>query len=118
MKKLSIMLLTILPALTYATGVTGVAAILETITGLFAQLNAIFIGAAVLMFFWGLAIFILKSGDPEEIKKAKKMMTWSIIALFLMVSVWGVVKIMQETIFTGDGSLVTPDLPVLPTVKS
>gem|GEM_PF-5314499 len=51
MKKLSIMLLTILPALTYATGVTGVAAILETITGLFAQLNAIFIGAAVLMFF-------------------------------------------------------------------
>jgi len=46
---------------------------------------------ALLFFIWGLAQFILASGDEEKKKEGKQRMIWGIIALFVIVSVWGIV---------------------------
>jgi hypothetical protein len=47
---------------------------------------------AVLAFFWFLVRFIWKgSEDPAERDKMKGGMGWSIVALFIMVSIWGLV---------------------------
>lgn len=46
---------------------------------------------ALLYFFWGLAKFILAAGDEEERAKGKQIMIWGIVALFVIVSVWGLV---------------------------
>lgn len=64
----------------------------------------ILIGAAVVVFFYGLVKFIYtrKSGD-------KSIMWWGIIALFLMVSVWGIIRIAQSTL--GIGGVQTLPVP-------
>jgi len=52
----------------------------------------------VVFFFWGLAMFVLSAGDEEQAKKGKNIMIWGIFSLFLMITIWGIVGFMQNTI--------------------
>ncbi len=49
---------------------------------------------ALLFFFWGLAKFIFKlgNGDESAVEEGKEIMKWGIVALFVMVSIWGIVS--------------------------
>src|SRR6185369_11066636 len=53
---------------------------------------------AVVMFAWGAVNFFIINAD-EENKRAqgRQFMIWGIIALFVMVSVWGLVGILGDT---------------------
>jgi hypothetical protein len=53
-------------------------------------------GLALLFFFWGLAKFIFKANDPTARKEGKNIMIWGIVALFVMVSIWGLVEFIQD----------------------
>lgn len=46
---------------------------------------------ALIFFMWGVAMFILGAGDPEKREQGKHVMTWGIVALFVIVAVWGIV---------------------------
>ena len=77
----------------------------------------IFFGAAAFTaFMYGLFMYILdrvndKTGGEGE-KKAKEFMLWSMVALFVMVSVWGIVRLFQS--FAGVNPLeLNQKLPVL-----
>jgi len=77
----------------------------------------IFFGAAAFTaFMYGLFMYILdrvndKTGGEGE-KKAKEFMLWSIVALFVMVSVWGIVRMFQS--FVGvDPKKLNQELPVI-----
>lgn len=59
-------------------------------------LTPIVFSIALLFFFWGLATFIYKSGDDQE--KGKNRMLWGLIALFVMFSVWGILRFAQESL--------------------
>jgi|SRR3989344_4659383 len=65
---------------------------------------------AVVTFIWGAIKFFIIDAD-EEAKRAqgKQFMIWGIIALAVMISVWGLVKILGET--------VNIDMNYLPQVK-
>lgn len=56
-------------------------------------------GLAVIFFIGGLAKFILNAGDEKGREEGKKVMLWGIIALFVIVSMWGIVRILQRSIF-------------------
>lgn len=56
-------------------------------------------GLALLFFFWGLAQFILNAGSEDGRKAGRQIMLWGIIALFIMFSVWGIVQLLQRSIF-------------------
>ncbi|OHA91952.1 MAG: hypothetical protein A2723_00400 [Candidatus Zambryskibacteria bacterium RIFCSPHIGHO2_01_FULL_52_18] len=68
---------------------------------------------ALLAFFWGLAKFIYNvSGDEKAVGEGKNLMKWGLIALFVMVSVWGILRFAYgELGFSGFG------VPFLPTNK-
>lgn len=53
-------------------------------------------GLALLAFFWGLMKFISKAGDEKSHAEGKSLMVWGLIALFVMVSVWGIVYFLQH----------------------
>jgi ABC-type Fe3+-siderophore transport system permease subunit len=53
------------------------------------------IGLAFLFFLWGLMKFILVAGDEKAKEEGKRIMIWGTIALFVMVSIWGIVNIIQ-----------------------
>ncbi len=68
------------------------------------------IGLALVMFLVGVLKYV-KSGDNEEAREAGRgLMIFGIIALFVMVSVWGFVKILFSTFFPGD-EFRMPSLP-------
>jgi hypothetical protein len=60
---------------------------------------------AMLFFFWGIAKYIRSTGTDKE--EGKKVMIWGVIALFVMVSVWGLVRLIQNEFEIGDTSNVT-----------
>lgn len=56
---------------------------------------------AVVAFFWGLVKYIYSAGAGKD--EGKMIMVWGVVALFVMVSVWGLVKVISNTIFGTDG---------------
>jgi len=75
----------------------------DAIIGILDLLVSIIIGLALVFFLWGVAKFILNSDDPKKVAEGKQVMIWGIIALFVMVSVWGIVNFMQEALFGPEG---------------
>ena len=71
------------------------------------------IGVAVLAFFWFLINFIMKGDSADEKSKALKGMGYSILALFVMVSIWGIIGFLGSMFGIGQGgSVPIPGVPV------
>lgn len=49
---------------------------------------------ALLLFFWGLVMYI-RSVSPGSKEEGKSIMIWGIVALFVMTSVWGIVRLIR-----------------------
>jgi Type IV secretion system pilin len=56
---------------------------------------------ALLFFVWGLATFILHADDAKAHEEGKNKMLWGVIALFVMVSIWGIIRFFQVDFFGG-----------------
>lgn len=69
---------------------------------------------AVLFFLWGLAKFVLAAGDEGARESGRSIMIWGVIAITVMVSLWGLVSLLQ-TIFAID-TAPTYSAPVLPSI--
>ena len=68
---------------------------------------------ALLAFFWGLAKFILQAGDEKGREDGKQVMKWGIVALFVLVSVYGILTFLTSD-FGLVGGNVIPQLPPIP----
>lgn len=56
----------------------------------------ILFAVALLVFFWGLIKYLL--GGAEDKDKAKNLMIWGVVALFVMASVWGLVRFIGDAV--------------------
>lgn len=65
---------------------------------------------AVLVFIWGLAKFILKAGSESDREEGKQIMVWGIVALFVLVSISGIIVFLSGEFF-GYSPVVLPTLP-------
>ena len=65
---------------------------------------------AFLVFFWGLVKFISAKSSETVKTEAKQVMGCGLVALFVMISVWGLVRFMQEALLSGV-DLTAPPLP-------
>ena len=66
-------------------------------------------GIALLVFFKGLAAFIYNAGDQKSHQDGKNLMIWGLVALFVMVSILGIVRLMQDDLGFKDRGF--PQLP-------
>jgi hypothetical protein len=66
-------------------------------------LATLFIALAVTAFFWGIIEFIVasRSGESKAMENGKQFMLWSVIALFVMFSIYGIIKFGQGILFPG-----------------
>ena len=76
----------------------GISTIIARIGEIVQQLTIIVAGIAVLVFFWGLVKFISKAGDETAHEEGKRLMIWGILALFIMVSIWGIIYFIANEI--------------------
>ena len=72
------------------------------------------VGLAVLAFFWFLIKFIWKgAGSADAKNESIKGMGYSILALFVMVSIWGIIGMFGSMLGVGQGgSVPIPGVPV------
>ncbi len=59
----------------------------------------VLLGFIVIVIFWNLGQFILHAGDERERDKYKQFMIWGVVAVFLIVSFWGVVYAIASSFF-------------------
>lgn len=85
---------------------------IDDIKGYMGSIMPILVGAALIVFIWGLIKFIGTAGDETGRTEGKQRMLWGIIALFVIVSIWGIVTFLQDA--TGTGTSATPDAPGIP----
>lgn len=83
------------PATTNNTGGAGLQGVLTTVSSLVNMVVPIILTLAIIYFMWGLLQYLTKAG--EEQAKARDQMIWGIVAIAVMVSIWGLVGILQST---------------------
>jgi hypothetical protein len=78
---------------------------------LIALLIPVIASLALLVFFWGLVKFIFRvGGDEKAVGDGKKLMIWGLVALFIMVSIWGILRFAYGE-FSFGGPFGIPLLP-------
>ncbi|MFA6416300.1 MAG: hypothetical protein WCW56_02305 [Candidatus Paceibacterota bacterium] len=85
------------------TQVTDISSLFTFFQGLMSAILPILIGLAVIFFIWSLLMFLKESGSKKD--EAKSQMIWGIVIIFVMVSVWGLVGILQGSL--GEGNAPT-----------
>lgn len=90
--------LVILPVVTYAQDVES---LIDTFSDIISSLVPVIISLAVLFFLWGLLKYVTAKG-AEDKEGAMRTMITGIIVLFVMISIWGLVGIFQDTLGVGE----------------
>jgi uncharacterized membrane protein YidH (DUF202 family) len=101
----------LLPAIVLAVGnptFNYTQSVISQIRGLINMATPVVIGLAFLFFLWGLMKFVLAAGNEDKREEGKKIMIWGIVAIFIMVSVWGIVQLLQTETGTGGGGIIQP----------
>jgi len=73
---------------------------------------AVLAAAALAIFMWGIVRYIMSSGSSSEKTNSRGMMIWGLVALVVLVSVWGIVRVVADAFFgaatTVSNSTYTP----------
>ena len=117
MKRITYALLAFAPVLALAQTAQGTVDNLTTLgTSIKTLLNSIipiFFVIAILYFFWGLIQFIMAAGDAKKVAEGKGIMIWGIVALVIMVALFGIINWVTNTASLSGGNT----LPTLPQVQ-
>lgn len=68
--------------------------------------TAVLIVAGIVVYFYGVSTNIL-SFSEEGGEKLKAYFFWGVIVLFVMVSIWGILRLLQSTLFGGSSNSPT-----------
>ena len=109
MKKVIYAVVSFAPVLAFAQGLGQLESLVGNIRNLINSILPVLLALGVLYFFWGLITFIRSAGDPKGQEAGKSIMIWGIVALFIMVSVFGLLNWISGTV--GLNNNTAPTLP-------
>ena len=79
------------------------------------MLNAlvpILIALALVAFFWGIFRYVWGAGGEDSKADGKKIMLAGLLGLFVMLSVWGIIRIAQSSLgISGTEEVTVPKIP-------
>lgn len=76
---------------------TGVFKLTEDITGWIEKIIPVLFAVALLTLLFGLVRFLFNNGNDDAVADGKRIMIWGLVAMFVMASVWGIVKFGQTS---------------------
>ncbi|MCC6290488.1 hypothetical protein IT398_00200 [Candidatus Nomurabacteria bacterium] len=114
-KQVSVSGLTLaLPVFALAQSVTSLEGGFATIIRLINNyIIPLIIGLGVVYFLWGVLQYVTAGGDDEKKAAGRSTMIYGVIALFVMVSVWGLVNVLGGTFNFGGANRPT-QIPTVP----
>lgn len=86
--------LALVPALASAASLFDTLAVANTFLN---ALIGLFVTLAIVVFFWGLVKYIWGVGGSEDKSEGLQIMMYGVIAIFVMVSIWGIIRLLQNT---------------------
>ncbi|MFH1472845.1 MAG: pilin [bacterium] len=93
----------------------GLKGLIEATGGLISYSITLVVGLSLLVFFWGLAKYVFKSGNADNQEEGRNLMLWGVITLFVMMSVWGIVYFFQRSFgLVAPNNIVDPTEPLGP----
>jgi len=92
-----------LPFVAFAQDLGNLADLISALGDIVNVATPVVVGIALIAFFWGLAKFIFSAGDEEKRESGKHIMIWGIVALFVMVSIWGIVRFIGDALDIEEG---------------
>lgn len=60
--------------------------------------------AGFLLFLWGLVRFLWNMEEGGNNEEGKQHMVWGIVGMFIMMSIWGIIALLTNTVGLGDPS--------------
>lgn len=83
----------------------------ELVDGLVALMNggvAVLVALAIALYFYGVSAHILDFSGEHGTKTRQSYFLWGIIVIFVMVSVWGILRLLQNTLFGSSAAAAGP----------
>ena len=90
-----------IPFVSYATTPTDFKSLISLFLSYINILIPFVISLTVLLFVWGVFKYVNAGASVDDRTEGRKFMLYGIISLFVMVSVWGFVNILNTSIFGG-----------------
>jgi uncharacterized membrane protein YidH (DUF202 family) len=81
---------------------SGLTSLQSLITG---AIIPFLIVVATLVFIFGIIMYITAGGDEEKLKKGRNLMIFGIVALAVMIGIWGIVEFVVKTLGIGGTSI-------------
>jgi len=75
------------------------AGLVDTIIDLLDSLVSLLIGGAMIIFFIGIIKYVYRAPNSKARQYGKDMIVWGLLAIFVMVSVWGILRLARESFF-------------------
>jgi len=116
MKKLIVSIVAFLPVIAFAQPITDASSLTTRLTNLGNTFIGVLIAFAVIYIIYNVVRFIVKSDDPEARKLIGAAIVWSLVGLFVILSIWGLVGLLTGTFRFGNNNAPTRNFPVVPTI--
>lgn len=84
-----------------ATSPTDLKSLAKVLVDLINIAIPVLISLGVVYYLWGIAYSIKDAGSAKSWANFRTQIAWGILALFMMVSIWGILRLLDNTFFTG-----------------
>lgn len=112
MKKTALISTILFAAPLFAFAQTNLQSLIAQAGILLNSLIPLLMAVALIVFFWGLIQYIRGAGEGEH-AAGRSIMIAGIVSLFVMVSVWGLVRFLQSTLgINGEQPITPPSVPI------
>lgn len=95
--------LLILPGLAHAQAPRTFGELVNVLVIILNNATAVLVILGLVVYFYGVSTNIMSFDSEKGKEKVKAYFFWGVIVLFVMVSIWGIIEILQNT-FLGDNS--------------
>jgi uncharacterized membrane protein YidH (DUF202 family) len=85
---------------------TTIQAIISQITNIVRSLTLLLFAIAMVVFMYGLFNYLVNISDKTKREKSKEFIVYGLLGLFVMVSVWGFVTIVSNSLGLGGAKLI------------
>jgi hypothetical protein len=88
-----------------------------TLAELIGIATPVVVALALLGFIWGLAMYLMNlgaGGEDKDKKKGREIMVYGVLTLFVMLSVFGIVNMLQATFQVNNGTVIPPTFQGVP----